>query len=148
MQQQRRASSQWQPISQLLLIAKHIDGMLEAATENYETLQEARPKPHVLDNFTVQRVVGVFTTQQNDVWLFDEQLRRWKVGQLTDTQHKEIGRLIGQMAKLRQVITDILHLADELKEGTIEKQLAKSDAQLGLELPMRRFSGSKCEEGT
>lgn len=141
MQHQRRRSPQWQPISQLSLIAKHIDGMLEVATENYETLQEARPKPHVLDDETVNRVLDVFTTQQNDLWLFDEQLRRWKAGQLTNLQRKEIERLERQMAKLRQVITDILHLADELKGGTIEKQLAKSDAQLGLEFLLRRLSG-------
>ncbi len=43
------------------------------------------------------------------------------------------------MAKLRQVIDSILNLADELKEGTIEKQLAKSDEQLGLEFLLRHF---------
>ena len=43
---------QWQPITQLALIASHIDGMLEAAQEQYETLQPARAKPHVLDNYT------------------------------------------------------------------------------------------------
>ncbi|MGB8343581.1 MAG: hypothetical protein WCD86_01795 [Ktedonobacteraceae bacterium] len=140
MQHQRRESPQWQPISRLPLIATHIDGMLEAAMENYETLQEARPKPHVLDDETVKRVIDVFTTQQNDLWLFDEQLRRWKAGQITARQRKEIERLVEQMAKLRQVITDILHLANELKEGTIEKQLAKSDAQLGLEFLLRRLA--------
>jgi len=41
---------QWQPISQLALIASHIDSMLEAAQEQYETLLPARAKPHVLDN--------------------------------------------------------------------------------------------------
>lgn len=140
MQQQRRGSPQWQPISQLALIAKHIDGMLESARENYETLQEARPKPHILDDATINRVIDVFTTQQNDLWLFDEQLRHWKAEQLTNMQRKEIVRLVEQMAKLRQVITNILHLVDELKEGTIDKQLAKSDAQLGLEFLLRRLA--------
>lgn len=140
MQHQRRGSPQWQPISQLTLIAKHIDGMVESASEQYANLVQVRPKPYVLDDYTIGRVKDVFTTQQNDLWLFDEQLRRWKAGQITDTQRTEIERLMGQMAKLRQVMTDILHLADELKAGTIEKQLAKSDAQLGLEFLMRRFS--------
>jgi hypothetical protein len=140
MQHQRRESPQWQPISRLPLIATHIDGMVEAATENYETLQEARLKPHVLDDETVNRVIDVFTAQQNDLWLFDEQLQHWKARQITETQRKEIQRLVGQMVKLRQVITDILHLANELKKGTIEKQLAKSDAQLGLEFLLRRLS--------
>jgi hypothetical protein len=67
---------QWQPISQLSLIAHHIDGMLEAAQEQYETLLPAKAKPHVLDDYTVNRVKQVFTTQQNDLWLFDEQMAR------------------------------------------------------------------------
>lgn len=126
---------QWQPIGQLSLIAHHIDGMLETATEQYETLQLALPKPFVLDNYTVGRVIEVFTTQQNDLWLFDEQLRRWQSGQekLAVEQHTELERLTAQMLKLREVITSVLHLAGELKEGTIEKQLAKSDIELGIE---------------
>ncbi|HEX8157243.1 MAG TPA: hypothetical protein VF526_07635 [Solirubrobacteraceae bacterium] len=34
---------------------------------------------------------------------------------------------------LRAVLTQILELADELARGTIERQLAKSDLELGLE---------------
>ena len=42
---------QWQPIERLALIASHIDGMLESASEQYETLQLAKPKPFVLDDW-------------------------------------------------------------------------------------------------
>jgi len=134
----RGPSPQWQPIENLSLIAHPIDGMLESAEEQYENLQQARPKPYVLDDYTVKRVIDVFTAQQNDLWLFDEQLRRWHAGKLTTAQQREVERLVGQMAKLHQVITSILKLANELKEGTIEKQLAKSDEQLGLEFLLRR----------
>ena len=130
---------QWEPIAQLSLIARHIDGMLESASEQYANLLQARPKPYVLDDYTVGRVREVFTTQQNDLWLFDEQLRRWQTGQLSTAQRKEVERLVGQMAKLRQVIANILQLANELQEGTIEKQLAKSDEHLGLEFLLRHF---------
>ena len=47
-------------------------------------------------------------------------------------------RLQGQMKRLRQVITAILRLTDELKERTIEKVMAKSDVELGLEYLPRR----------
>ena len=89
---------QWQPITQLALIASHIDGMLEAAQEQYQTLQPARAKPHVLDNYTVGRVTEVFTAQKNDLWLFDEQLKRWAAQSLTSRQRTEVQRLTGQMA--------------------------------------------------
>lgn len=124
---------QWQPISQLSLIAHRIDGMLEAAQEQYQTLLPAKAKPHALDDYTVNRVKKVFTDQQNDLWLFDEQLTRWSKGPLSAHQRTEVERLQGQMKKLREQITTILALADELGKGTIEKVLSKSDAELGLE---------------
>jgi len=132
---------QWQPISQLALIASHIDGMLEAAQEHYQTLQPARDKPHVLDNYTVGRVTEVFTAQKNDLWLFEEQLKRWTAQSLTPRQRAEVQRLITQMAQLRQVIGDILALADALKKGTIEQVLSKSDEELGLDFLRRYRSG-------
>jgi len=125
---------QWQPIERLALIATHIDGMLESASEQYETLQLAKPKPFVLDNYTIGRVIEVFTTQQGDLWLFDEQLRRWERGTLTSAQRREVERLAGQMLQLHEVISAILRLAEQLQERTIEKVLAKSDAELGLEM--------------
>jgi hypothetical protein len=128
-----KPTPQWQPIEKLPILAPHIDGMLETANEQYNNLQEARPKPHVLDDYTVRRVIEVFTTQQNDLWLFDEQLTRWKAGKLTTEQSKEVERLVDQMKRLREVVTAILALADERKERTIEKVLAKSDVEIGLE---------------
>ena len=122
---------QWQPIERLALIASHIDGMLESATEQYETLQLAKPKPFVLDDYTVGRVIQVFTTQQGDLGLFDEQLRRWEKGSLTNAQRQEVERLASQMLQLHEVISAILRLAEQFKVRTIEKVLAKSDVELG-----------------
>jgi len=111
---------QWHSIAKLPLIAHHIDGMLAADTEQYQSLQKARSQPHVLDNHTVNRVIQVFNDQQKDFWVFDEQLSRWKAEpQLTEPQRREIERTIGQMKRLRELNSSILALADELKEGTI-----------------------------
>lgn len=129
----KQPQPQWQPISMLPTIATHIDGMLEAAQEQYETLLPAKAKPHALDDYTVNRVKKVFTTQQNDLWLFDEQLARWSKGSLSAQQRTEVERLAGQMKKLREQITVILVLANELAKGTIEKVMGKSDVELGLE---------------
>lgn len=129
----QRQQPQWRPISFLPTLAQHIDGMLQADVEQYETLLEAKPKPWVLDDFTVNRVKQVFTTQAKDFHLFEEQLQRWQSGPLTDGQSQEVERLAGQMQKIRENNTRVLALADELAKGTIEKQLAKSDEELGLE---------------
>jgi hypothetical protein len=56
-------------------------------------------------------------------------------------QAAEITRLGGQMAKLRRINSDVLALAEELSKGRIEKQLAKSDFELGLEMLLRMANG-------
>lgn len=136
----RGPQPRWQPISILPTLAHHIDGMLVADREQYETLLEAKPKPYVLDDATVNRVIGAFTTQKNDFWLFEEQLRRWKSGQLSDQQRQEVDRLVEQMRLLRENNEAVLLLANELQQGTIEKQLAKDDAELGLDFLLRYLS--------
>ncbi len=116
-----------------------IDGLLDGAQEQYTTLLEARPTPHVLDDYTVGRLVEVYTKQRDDLWLWDAQLKRWGGEALNVTRRHEVERLQGQMAALHQVVDDILALAEELGRGTIETMLAKDDAELGLEMLLRQF---------
>ncbi len=55
--------------------------------------------------------------------------------------------MTGQLARLRQVIAAILALAGELAGGTIERVLAKDDAELGLEYLLSgqgRLSDARC----
>ncbi len=128
----------WQPINKLSVIAYAIEGMLESAEEQYPTLEEGRPRPHMLDDYTVGRVVEVYTEQRDDLWLYEEQLRRWSAQTLTVGQRREVERLTGQLGRLRAVIDKILVLMDELKGGTIEQMMAKSDLEVGLEMLMRQ----------
>ena len=119
----------WQPISRLPLI----DAMLQDAEEHYQTLLQASPKPHVLDDYIVGRLFEVFGNQKDVLWLFEEQLARWKMDKLSVGQRHEVNRLTEQVGRCRTVIESILSLAEQLKQGTIEKVLAKSDLELGLE---------------
>ena len=88
----------------------------------------------MLDDYTVGRVIKVITEQSNDLWLYEEQLARWKKDELIATQRQEVERLNGELTRLREVITSILSLTEELKSGTIESVLAKSDIELALEV--------------
>jgi hypothetical protein len=47
---------QWHPISALPMIAQALDGMVESAEEVLQSLEQARPRPHVLDDYTIGRV--------------------------------------------------------------------------------------------
>jgi hypothetical protein len=136
-------SPQYRPLSFLPTLAPHLAGMLETDEEQYQTLLLAKDKSHVLDDYTVNRVINAFTDAKNDLPLFDEQLRRWEAENVTAAQRQEIIALKAQMVKLHRVVENVLSLARKLNKGTIEKQLAKSDAKLGLEAMMRMFGGEQ-----
>ena len=123
----------WQPISFLPAIAEMVGGMLESAQDVHASLQQARTRPHVMDDATLGRVRQVHGAQLDDLWLYEEQLSRWQKASPTATQRQEIGRLRHQLTTLRQVLSACLALADEMKDGTIEKMLAKDDVDLALE---------------
>jgi hypothetical protein len=124
----------WQPISSLPLIATAIDGMLSSAIEQYPALEQAKNRPGVLDDFTVERVVSVYTQQASDLWLYEEQLRRWKEQKLTQAQHFEVTRLQEQLEQLRAQIDAILSLAKDLKSITIESLLNRSDLEIAMDV--------------
>ena len=124
---------QWQPLSRLPSVASMIDGALADTQEQYQTLLEAKPRPHVLDDYIVGRVTKVYGDQPKDVVLYAEQLARWASGPLTTAQREEVARLQAQVKKLGEVTAATLSLAEELKAGTIDRRLEKSDLEAGLE---------------
>lgn len=131
----------WYPIKNMPMIASLIDGQLADLKDQYASLLEARPKPHVLTDAIVQRVTRVYTEQFDFAWVFEEQLSKWeKEERLAPTQQKEIKRLQVQVQEIRKFLVDILALAEELKMGTIEKVMAKSDFELGMEYFKRKES--------
>ena len=130
-------SPNWQPISMLPTITGIIDGELADAEKHYATLLQLRDKPHVLDDATVEKSIKLHTEQLEFTRVFREQLDRWYQTDLTTHEREEINRLSVQLERLRKVLTNILALADELKEGTIDKILAKSDLELGIEVLLR-----------
>jgi len=85
-------------------------------------------------------VIAAFTTQRNDFSLFDQQLQRWVALPLSDQQRREVERLVEQMRLLRENNEQVLTLARELSKGTIDKVMAKSDVELGLEMLMKDWS--------
>lgn len=123
----------WQPISMLPKIAELIDGELADAEEHHTTLLQVRDRPHVLDDATVQRSIKLHTEQLEFLWVFQEQLVHWRQTGLKPHERKEIDRLSVQLGRLHTVLADILVLADELRQGTIDKVLAKSDLEMGID---------------
>jgi hypothetical protein len=126
-----RAEPNWRPISALGLIGSLIDAQLHDAHEQYETLLKARP--YVLDDATVARLLRVYGETAEGIWLYEEQLARWSRQAVTGAQRREVQRLQAQTAVLREVVEQILAVGARLKGETIERLMAKSDLELGIE---------------
>ena len=123
----------FQPISALGMMGSLIDGQLQDNEVQFESLKEAIPKPHVLDDQLLERTEKVYRDQLDFHWVFEEQLNRWARESLTASQQKEVTRLMGQNEKNKTVCEAILALAQELKKGTINRILEKDDLELGLD---------------
>jgi hypothetical protein len=100
-------------------------------------LLKARPKPFVLDDATIVRTKRVNGEGLEWCDVYDRQPRRWRSERLTGPQRREVARLQGVSGELRGELARILELADELGHGTIERQLAKGDLELGVEHLLR-----------
>lgn len=123
----------WQPISQMPLIASMIDGALSDTRDHLQTLTTARARPHAFDEATVDRIERVHTEQLEFVDIYDRQLQRWQAATPSAAQKQELDRLETQNRRLRQVTMDVLAMAHELRKGTIDRIMAKSDLEHGLQ---------------
>jgi hypothetical protein len=122
-----------QPIGMLPTIARLIDDGLSDTSEQYATLLKARSKPWVLDDALVNRSKRINGEALEWCGVYDQQLKRWLGQRLTLAQRREVVRLQSVQRDQRRVLNEILALLDELAANTIDRQLAKSDTQLGLE---------------
>ena len=87
---------------------------------------------YVLDDYTVNRVMRFIPTWRGCLF-YEEQLSRWKNLNLTPSQRQEVATgFQDNGSAIKERITDILALAAELKTGTIDTILAKSDLRSGL----------------
>ncbi|CAM3474117.1 hypothetical protein DESA109040_14080 [Deinococcus saxicola] len=123
---------EWQPISSLAKVVTAMDGMLEETQEFQATLSEARGKPHVLDDDTLDRVDKQYRDRQEDLDLFTEQLRRWQVLDLTEGQRTSIQALTREVEAAQVAVDGVLALSIDLCEGTIDRVMELSDAEIGL----------------
>ncbi len=123
----------WQPISQMMLIASMIDTSLNDTREHLATLTKARAKPHVLDDATIDRIEQVHSEQMEFVDIYTQQISRWRDEKPSASQARALDQMATQNKQLRDVTADVLALAGELRKGTIERVLGMTDVELGLQ---------------
>jgi hypothetical protein len=122
------------PIEMLPVIAKMVDVGIEGAREMYTKLSQARSRPHVLDDHTVEGVERSMREELEDIGTYEWQLGRWAKRQLTSEQGSEVERLRSELAPWRAVVRMTLELCAEFRKGTIDAIMRKDDAELGLEV--------------
>ena len=130
---------QWQPSSQMPLIARMIDDSLGDTRDHLLTLTKARTQPHVLDDATIDRVEQVHTEQMDFVDIYAQQIERWRTDKPSAAQVRELDRMEKQNQQLRRGTADVLALAAELRKGTINRIMEMSDLELGLQALLGRM---------
>jgi hypothetical protein len=129
----------WQPISQMPLIASLIDGAREDTENQRQILTEARPRPHLLDDATLDRIERVYREQIEFLEIYEQQIRRWRNASPSAAQSNEMNRMEGAIGYLRAVATEILALAAEVRRGAIDRIVEMSDLELGLQALLGRL---------
>ena len=123
----------WQPITLMPLIANMIAGALTDTRDQLETLTQARARPHVLDDATIDRVDRVYGEQLEFVDIYTQQIRRWRNESPSVDHIGELDRMEKQNQELRAITAEVLALARELRKGTIDRIMDMSDLELGLQ---------------
>jgi len=101
--------------------------------EHLETLAEARNRPRVLDDATIDRVEQVHAEQMEFVDIYGQQISRWRAEKPSPARIRELDRIDSQNQRLRDATKAVLDLAGELRKGTIDRVLGMSDLELGLQ---------------
>ena len=129
-----RPTPNWQPLSMLPTFAEMVSAQLDEVETQRQTLREAQKQPHVLDDYTVGRVLKVYGEQQEFMWVYEAQLERWQKESLNRTQRQQIEKMTQQLKQIKPGLSEILEMAEDLKGKTIESILNKSDTELALDV--------------
>jgi hypothetical protein len=114
------------------MLTAHAAEGVRLAHEHRDTLREARP--YQLDAASVAHVVRTWTATRDDLdQLFTEQGRRWRQQARGRRQEADVEHYCALVAEERALAERILTLAAELQAVTIERLMANSDLEVGME---------------
>ncbi len=129
------------PIGHMPFIAEMIQQELEEARSLEKTLLESLPKPHILDDETLDRIDHNYGEMAADnLNMHGWQLERWLQKPLTDQQKLEVQRLKVSLEAYRVKARAVLALSQRLRAGSIDRVMEKSDLELGIEFLLGKSS--------
>jgi hypothetical protein len=125
-----RGEPDWHPVT---AVTTMLTGQLAANRGQLELLERARREPWLLDDATVDRIKKVVGVQRDDMWLPEENDRRWQALDLDTATRTKAGEYMSLTAQFAATSTEVLALAGELARATINKVMVKSDLELDIE---------------
>ncbi len=108
-----------------------IIGELAQTEEQYDLFNQARNKPHALDDSIIDRAVKTYEEQLTFIPLHEKQFNWWLSENLTDAQQYQVGDLKNKLPMLQEKTEQLLALLVELRKGTINRILEMDDEELG-----------------
>lgn len=122
----------WHPLAMMPTIAALIDQSIEDTCENLATLNEACTRPGSLDDATVDRIDRLYAKQEEFVAIYAKQIERWRAANPSSEQRRDLDTMAERNERLGDLTDEALALAQELREGTIDRIMSMSDLELGL----------------
>lgn len=119
----------YHPISALPMIAAHIGSWLPQVLRREQQFGSAAAGP--LDEALVVETLRVYADMKADLPLFEEQLRRWRIGPLSLTQRRKLSELDAELARIRAAIVFVLREAERLRGNEPEARSHQRDRAPG-----------------
>ena len=116
------------------MLSDMLSAQVEEVDTQLESLRAARARPHVLDDYTVGRVLKVYGEQQDFLWVYEAQVERWQQESLSATQRQQTEQMAQQLTQLKPKLKEILAISEDLKDKTIESVLGKSDLEVAIDM--------------
>jgi hypothetical protein len=128
----------WQPVAAVGMLTAVVTEQLEHTRAQLALMEQARPSrpdARILDDHTVSETLRVYGQMAQDYRnLFAEQGRRWQTETIPATTARQAVDTYAQLVDAHQAaLEDLLALAQQIQGHTIDKIMAKSDLELGIE---------------
>jgi hypothetical protein len=127
----------WYPTSKIGYFTDLVREGIDVTRGQIELFTPAMAQPYRLDDATVNRATRVYENQHADQVLFRNQADRWADEAATAAEKAALTTYVAALDELDRLTDDVLRMCATLSQQTIEKLLAKTDAEAGLEALMR-----------
>lgn len=120
-------------ISWLPQVALALDSMAKNSGNQIRALENGLDTPPVFDDRIIDRTIQAYEVALKHCSLFSEQLNYWLSQNIDPDQRSEVERLVEVNQRVCAGTERILDLCSQIKEGTIDRVMAKDDFELGFE---------------